>query len=173
MSASSDTDTSNTTPNPELNHNPNPSQLETDRAEAAVVVQLAFRRTKKLRLVRTKLAALEEHLRYVLHTLRELESGTSFESATNQLLRNERFYQALMAFLTTLPKDPNLKSNYQAARNFRIISTALIVAKHPREVLVQEDGAAYTQEGLDCRAASATLLNCMRRLCEAVLKTVR
>jgi hypothetical protein len=106
-------------------------------AAAATLQQWARARAQQAKL-RALLTTLGPPATTILTTLRRFQPPTPTFPACRALLGDAAFSAALATLLAAMPLDPSLKGKNPLARQPRTFASALLVAYHPSEVLLDE-----------------------------------
>ena len=135
-------------------------------AAAATLQQWARARAQQAKL-RALLTTLAPTVTTILTTLRRFQPPTPAFPACRALLGDAAFSAALATLLAAMPLDPSLKGKNPLARQPRTFASALLVAYHPSEVLLdeadREDHSLEVPLPLCCvRCASRSFANSLR-----------
>jgi len=108
------------------------------RAAAAATLQQWARARAQQAKLRALLTTLGHPAVTILTTLRRFQPHTPTFPACRALLGDAAFSAALATLLAAMPLDPLLKGKNPLARQPRTFASALLVAYHPSEVLLDE-----------------------------------
>lgn len=114
-----------------------PSKIQTN--DASLTIQHWYKKVLQQLKLRQLLATLAPQAEIVLTTLGRFQRSPvpPFQQCTKQL-GSSGYAVALGSILTTLPLDPMLKTKNAMARHPRTLSSCVLIAWHPHEVLLDD-----------------------------------
>lgn len=121
------------------NHNSEAVPTKIQTTNASLVIQHWWKKVAQQLKLYQLLTTLASQAGTVLNTLGRFRQSPvpPFHQCTQQLGSNE-YMMALSSILNTLPLDPSLKSKNTMARHPRTLSSCVLIAWHPHEVLLDD-----------------------------------
>lgn len=157
--------------NDAINLNSNINQYESDSiVERVIYIQNWYRKYNKLLVLKEKLLSIHDitvNISNLLQKLKNSEALSSFDEAQAALL-SERSSKHFTNFLSILPSDPNMKDP-KKGRNFRMISSALLIAKYPSEILLSDGTIDQSIETRNCYFTASILFNSLLKFVNTII----
>jgi hypothetical protein len=134
---------------------------------AASVIQLAFRKIRKIQSLNEKLTnTMTVEVTQVLKTFAYVEKAT-FAETQRCIFVDSTFRDSMTQLIAALPGDPNIADN-NVAKKVRALCTATMISRFPEETLLVDDDT-LSAEAVKCRDCAVIVVRSVRRLCQTVV----
>lgn len=147
-----------------------PRLINNQQIAARNVIVNWLKKTSSVRSVYHQLKQHESLCHDVLHAISNLSKISTLVEAQS-IISDPTFAESLSVFLNILPRDPSLKAKNKQAKNFRIISSAILIKYFPTDVLQEEEGISdKSQEAQECIDSSNRFVFALIRMLSTTKK---